>query len=356
MAPLPPLRDDEAQGKRMLRLHAPGRLHLGFLDPAGTLGRRFGSLGLVIEGFETALELKASARHQVTASTPAAQAEIERASAHLHTLRERTGRTEPLHLHLHEVLPAHAGFGSGTQMALAVGRAFSQWHGLNVPTLQLARWLERGLRSGVGISGFDQGGLLLDGGPGADGTPAPLVSRLELPAAWRVIVVTDAVHQGLSGAAEKRALAILPPLPQAAAADICHQVLMRVLPGAASGDFAAFAAGVSAVQHVLGMHFAPAQDGRLFSSKAVGDLVQWLGEQGPAAQRAGIGQSSWGPTGFAIVPTADIAATLIQAAQRAGRVGPGLQLHCVAARHHGASIVDQTHAGALTPPAAAANA
>ena len=34
-------------------VRAPGRLHLGFLDPSGTLGRRFGSLGLTIEGFET---------------------------------------------------------------------------------------------------------------------------------------------------------------------------------------------------------------------------------------------------------------------------------------------------------------
>ena len=30
-------------------VNAPGRLHLGFLDPSGTLGRRFGSLGLMIE-------------------------------------------------------------------------------------------------------------------------------------------------------------------------------------------------------------------------------------------------------------------------------------------------------------------
>ena len=29
---------------------APARLHLGFLDPSGTLGRRFGSLGMMIDG------------------------------------------------------------------------------------------------------------------------------------------------------------------------------------------------------------------------------------------------------------------------------------------------------------------
>jgi len=28
---------------------APGRLHLGFLDPDGSLGRSFGSLGLTID-------------------------------------------------------------------------------------------------------------------------------------------------------------------------------------------------------------------------------------------------------------------------------------------------------------------
>ena len=41
---------------------------------------------------------------------------------------------EPLHLRLVRVLPAHAGFGSGTQLALAIGRAFAQWHGLELST------------------------------------------------------------------------------------------------------------------------------------------------------------------------------------------------------------------------------
>ena len=35
-----------------LTLVAHGRLHLGFLDPSGSLGRRFGSVGLAIEGFD----------------------------------------------------------------------------------------------------------------------------------------------------------------------------------------------------------------------------------------------------------------------------------------------------------------
>ena len=46
-----------AAARAGVSVRAPGRLHLGFLDPSGSLGRRFGSIGLVIDGFETELEL-----------------------------------------------------------------------------------------------------------------------------------------------------------------------------------------------------------------------------------------------------------------------------------------------------------
>src|SRR5439155_23740982 len=62
-------------------LRAPGRLHLGFLDPSASLGRRFGSIGVVIEGFETEIELSAALADRVTADTVEGDAQIERASA-----------------------------------------------------------------------------------------------------------------------------------------------------------------------------------------------------------------------------------------------------------------------------------
>lgn len=320
-----------------LTLHAPGRLHLGFLDPAGTLGRPFGSLGLTIDGFETVVELRAAPADAVTGLNPAAQAEASRARAYLERLREHTGCRDPLELRLLQVLPAHAGFGSGTQLALAIGRAFVQWFGLRVDSATLAGWLGRGLRSGIGIAGFDQGGLLLDGGPGADGTPAPLLARLPLPEAWRVLVVQDSTQQGLSGVREKQAIGALPPLPQAVAAEICHQVLMRVLPGAACADFAAFAAGVTQVQALLGAHFAPAQGGSAYTSTAAGQLVQWIAEAWPAPGAA-VGQSSWGPTAFAILPSAAAAQTAVEAARAAGLARAGLSLRIVQARNHGATL------------------
>jgi beta-RFAP synthase len=335
--------------QRQLRLRAPGRLHLGFLDPAGTLGRRFGSLGLVIDGVATELQLGAASSDQLLAAVPEAEAEIERAGRYLQLLREHTGRDEPLRLQLDQVLPPHAGFGSGTQLALAIGRAFAHWHGLALSSTTLAHWLARGLRSGIGIAGFDHGGLLLDGGPGADGMPAPLLSRLNFPPDWRIVVVQDPCHRGLSGAQEKQAIASLVPLPRALAADICHQVLMRVLPGAASAEFAPFAAGINQVQQLLGRHFAPAQGGDAFTSAAVGRVVRSLadaardlrGGDRQLEQGAAIGQSSWGPTGFAILPSQASAQAALAALRAAGLLDAGLTLSIVAGLNRGATLIEQ---------------
>ena len=338
-------------------VRAPARLHLGFLDPGASLGRGFGSLGLAINGFETDVELSAAPANRVSTTGPTEEAERDRAAACLQVLQSRSGLRDPLHLRLIKVLPAHAGFGSGTQLSLAIARAFAEWHGLDMPTAALAHWLGRGVRSGIGIAGFDQGGLIVDGGPGADGMPPATIARIAFPEAWRVLVVQDTACRGLSGADEHRGLANLPPLPRAMAADICHQVLMRVLPGAAMGEFAPFAAGVSHVQQVLGAHFAAVQGGSAYTSAAVGAAMRWIAElpadrlevDGPPARVdssadgpvAATGQSSWGPTGFAIVASRAHADALVSGLHAAGLVGPAIALRVTTARNGGATLFDR---------------
>jgi beta-ribofuranosylaminobenzene 5'-phosphate synthase len=318
-----------------VRVDAPARLHLGFLDPAGTLGRRFGSLGLVIDGLATVVELGRGPADRCE-TFPGGASALDRAHGYLATLRRATDCRAPLRLRLRSALPAHVGLGSGTQLALAVGRAFCTAFDLDLTSAQLAALLGRGARSGVGVAGFDQGGLLLDGGPRADGSPAVLLSRIAMPAAWRAILVLDPRTRGLHGPAEQQVLAGLAPLPREAAAEICHQVLMQVLPGAAGAEFAPFAAGLSRMQELLGRHFAPAQDGRAYTSEAVGRLLQWIADHSPA----GIGQSSWGPTGFAFLPSEEQARAVLAAAGAAGVIAPALEVLVIRARNHGAMVSD----------------
>ena len=44
----------------------PARLHLGFLDLNGGLGRRFGSIGLAIDGLRTSITISAASHMRVT--------------------------------------------------------------------------------------------------------------------------------------------------------------------------------------------------------------------------------------------------------------------------------------------------
>ncbi len=50
--------------------------------------------------------------------------------------------------------------------------------------------------------------------------------------------------------------------------------------------------------------------------------MDWVRAQGPA----GVGQSSWGPTGFAILPSDAEARRLIALAQQEGALDPALRL------------------------------
>ena len=99
-----------------------------------------------------------------------------------------------------EVVPAHAGLGSGTQLALAVAAGVRRFHGLPLDVRGDAIRLGRGARSGVGIGLFDRGGLVVDGGRGPLTTAAPVVSRMPFPEQWRILVVLDPHRQGVHGA------------------------------------------------------------------------------------------------------------------------------------------------------------
>ena len=309
-----------------VRVSAPARLHLGFLDMNGGLGRRFGSLGLTLDGLATTVRVRPSDR--LRASGPSA----ERALTVARTLCERFRLPSSLDLTVEEAIPEHAGLGSGTQLGLAVGRALAQLHGRAVPVRTLAAELERGARSGIGIGAFENGGVILDGGRGPDGQPPPVIARLPCPEPWRILLVLHRDGQGLHGADEVRAFHTLPPFPAERAAHLCRLVLMTALPALVEGDAEGFGRAVGELQRTVGDHFAPVQGGR-FTSPAVADALEWLEAEGIP----GVGQSSWGPTGFAIVGDPEEGEALLAAARRRWADGP-LEFRLCRARNDGATV------------------
>lgn len=308
-----------------VRVAVPARLHLGFLDLNGAAGRRFGSVGLPLSEPETVVTLARSAETIVEG------AESGRAAAHLDALSRHLGIRARHRLVVERAIPAHVGLGSGTQIAVAVAAALRTLHRLPLDAAGDALRLGRGSRSGIGIAAFGEGGLIVDAGRSTESAEPPVVARIPFPEEWRAILVLDRAITGIHGADEIEAFRSLPPFPAVGASEICRQVLMGVLPGVAEGDLEGFGAAITAIQAEIGAYFAPVQGG-VFTSRRVERVVRRMAEAGAV----GLGQSSWGPTGFAFAPSETAAREIVGAA--GGTAQDGVDIKIVRGRNVGAEI------------------
>lgn len=312
---------------KTVKVHAPARLHLGFMDPDGTLGRRFGSVGLAIS--EPATELVIATSDTTAVSGP----ESDRITKLLAKYCSAFEIDDQFHVESVSAIPAHAGLGSGTQLALAVGAGLRASLGQTYDAEILGQLVDRGARSAIGISAFDRGGFVVDGGKTDADRPPPVIAEAPIPSDWRIILALDATAQGIHGKREHEAFAELQPLSRETAAQLCHLTTMQMLPALHEENLTAFGEAVTEMQAVIGRYFAPVQGGSAFSSPRVQDVIAKLGQHGAV----GLGQSSWGPTGFAFTADPDAAerlyATLVEEAKASG-----VELVVVSGRNTGAQI------------------
>lgn len=278
-------------GAEVVRVTTTARLHMGFIDLNGGLGRRFGSIGLALDAPATCLD--AQLADHFTCVGPMSERVLEYAR-HFALAANLSGGA---HFTVHSAIPEHAGLGSGTQLGLAVGVALTRLHGLSHSVREIAVMTGRGRRSGIGIGAFESGGFLVDGGRGANTLVPPLLTRLAFPEDWRILLVFDPLAQGIHGHAETRAFGVLPEFPALQAAHIARLVLMQAMPAVAERDLTTFGQAITEIQRVVGDHFACAQGGGHYVSSRVAQAMAWLEAQGVCC----LGQTSWGPTGFAVV-------------------------------------------------------
>lgn len=294
-----------------VRVTASARLHLGFFDLHGGLGRRFGSLGVALQAPQLQLSLSPQPDWQ-------AHGEDSQRALKLAQLLYAAAKLEgAAHIHLQQAIPAHAGLGSGTQLALSLGAAINRAHGLSMSMAQIAQITQRATRSGIGLGTFQQGGLIVDGGlPIAQQssmqnpiTP-PILMRMAFPD-WPILLILQPDFQGVHGQAEVQAFQNLPEFPPTLAQQLCREVLMRALPALAEGNLPAFGQAIQQLQSACGDYFAPAQGGQRYASPQVSAALAMLAAEGVACY----GQSSWGATGFAILPDEESARRLLALGQ-----------------------------------------
>ena len=311
----------------MISVRCYSRLHFGLLNPwmegaAAPLEpaprRVFGGVGLMVE--RPNLRLRITPSSSWTTSGPLAARALAFAQRFALASRQEEGERNlaARHLSIEQALPEHVGLGSGTQLGLAVASGLAASWGLQCDLATLARRVGRGLRSALGAHGFEQGGLLVEAGKTAANRLAPLVARMPFPEAWRLVLVLPGEGCGgeIHGDREVEAFAQLATRPASSVRTdlLCRLVLMGILPALVEHDLEAFSEAVNEYNRQVGEAFAPVQGG-IYASPRVAELVAFVRAQGVA----GVGQSSWGPTVFAVVADTDHAEFL--AAQLRGHFG-----------------------------------
>jgi beta-RFAP synthase len=218
----------------------------------------------------------------------------------------------PQRLVVEQAAPEHAGLGTGTQLGLAAGRVLAAAWGLDLGAAEVARRVGRGLRSALGVYGFEHGGFLVEAGKRGDEGLSPLAARVAFPEAWRLVLALPRQAPGLHGPAEQGAFRQLAecaaPVPTDA---LCRLVLLGMLPALAAGDLEAFGEALFDFNARVGEAFARVQGGP-YAGPRVDELVAFLRGRGAR----GVGQSSWGPAVFAVVGDEGRAADLAARVRR----------------------------------------
>lgn len=289
----------------MTRVIAPSRLHFGlFRVPAGgeaDAERMFGGVGLMIDTPGVVVTARPADAWQFEGPLASrAQAFALRFAA---TLPEAGRR--PLQLVVERCPAEHTGLGVGTALGLAVAKAVATELGVgDLSAVELAKRVGRGERSAIGVHGFDRGGLVVEPGKLPGEAISPLHISLTLPDDWRVVLFQPAGADHWHGDRERHAFARAMPATTDA---LWHVARQNLLPAAARGDLDAFGDAVHEFNRRAGEPFAAAQGGD-YAAHGIAELIRRLRTMGVR----GMGQSSWGPTVFAVVGSNDAAVSLVR--------------------------------------------
>ncbi len=278
-------------------VRTPARLHFGLIDLNGALGRIDGGVGLAINN--PAFELIAKPARRIEIESCQCR---ERAYAILERLQAKFN-FPGIHVEFLSEIPAHSGFGSGTQLALALGKSVSTLYDLYLSVPDLAFVAARGGTSGIGVAAFEHGGFVLDGGHSfpdqkssflpssavGDVPPPPVLLRYPFPN-WDILIVSPTCTH-ISGKAEVNPFQTLCPQPQSTAERLSHIIMMKLLPAIYEANLNAFGDAINRIQ-TFGWKKVEidAQRGVLQQT------LDFLRDNGAL----GAGVSSWGPAIFAV--------------------------------------------------------
>lgn len=203
------------------------------------------------------------------------------------------------------ILPEpHIGFGSGTQFSCSVVRLLMSLASDEEATevgdrdlfFRLMHTAGRGKRSHVGLRGFLDGGLIFDEGGGGERVTQAYV----FPENWRVLALWEPEYAGDSGQSEQNLFNACSHRENPYRDEMIGLIGDGLLPGITTGDWERFSSALGRYGECAGEVFRWVQ-GDVYRSARIRFWVEKIRSLGVL----GVGQSSWGPVVYAILPDSD---------------------------------------------------
>ncbi len=237
----------------MIKITTPCRLHLTLIDMNAEIGRVDGGAGLTLSSPNVRIKAEKAEEIRIDGLQGFAD-RMKRAAESL------LPAGEGIRIEVEELIPAHVGFGSGTQSSLAAAAAVNELYGLGKSVRELAFAVKRGGTSGIGVTAFEKGGFIVDGGhrfkdkgvfmPSAASKvpPGPVLFREGFPE-WDIVVAIPN-EKGVHDQEEINLFKEFCPLPIEEVREVAHVVLMQMMPAVIEQDIENFGAAINHVQTV----------------------------------------------------------------------------------------------------------
>jgi beta-ribofuranosylaminobenzene 5'-phosphate synthase len=308
----------------MLTLPLGFRLHASLLFLSEELPRRFGGLGLVFPTGGGAVSLKPDHKSSDALVNGVVDKELTEFSQ---TVADRLG-VALCGIQCSLRFPRHCGFGTGTQIRIAIIRLYCKLRNIDLPASEIILLSGRGGASGIGIRMESEPKLIFD-----FGRPAGTVERflpssalaaggdqpyISVPFPYSAVIASPLTDRGPSGDEERRLFNQICPISRNSAIEAAFWGLIYPYSAAVDSNFAGL---VDAIDRLQGLEWKMEVKARL--SRSVQNAKRSIERQTGVPFFV----SSWGPGLFALLENQDKARVCVEMAEASDQ--GVFQLHAV---------------------------
>lgn len=287
-----------------ISVNTPSRIHFGLFGGKNLSGISYGGIGAMVS--EPGLQLVLSESEEFEYLGKQSNRLKAFAETWLKVVKPRSEK--PFRIELQTSPESHIGLGTGTQIGLSVAAALFQYYFEEVPSVErLSQSVQRGQRSAVGTYGFMHGGFIVDRGKTGCDQLAKIDMHLPIPNEWRFILIKADADAGKSGVEEESVFQDSSSDKNRFRSELIEMTHSKIVPALLQENFHSFSNAVYEFGKTSGQYFASIQGGP-FNGPRITELVRLIREFGAY----GAGQTSWGPTVYAIAESQTVANQLVE--------------------------------------------